>query len=517
MGFKPFNFTFTPPLTVPAPPLVVTSGAGSSTSGTSSRAGALISKLDDLTVMSKYLQDAIVARNQKMAIEIDPTVDPNTTRALASIYGTDSPPNFITVPMYDQLLDAHIGALQLEMAVGTASTIQANPIQVGDLMTVISTIDAHLIASASYNNWLPLQLASLKADAVLFQSWKDSLKSYPAFYVTQLPNTTPPPESSIQAANLDIDSDLAEYEDQSLDHIGQSYSTVYQSMSSVHTVEANIGSVMGEMFFQPLGNVLRIATLLGSLKSLAHKPAMDTIQGDMVNYSFARLASDTTSMVHTSDQLVSLAVSPLSQNLGSLGRIVSGAQAQAAQSGYITSGPTTGLSKANACAQGNPYNGIPSGSPKTGTPLTIPGLGAVSDGLKYLAEKLNWAMASTSNHNFLINKSFRQLVERRLKQQDSRNEIMCSMRALDALVGLATGVASELQKGTVTANSSPQQTQAAASRILTSLQTSTNTTFVATGDVIVANPPSMPPAPPEVVNVLSRAKIRSTLGPIQRL
>lgn len=513
MAFKSFDFKFTPPRTVPAAPIESTTpdvAVSASTSGANSLAGQLVAQLDDLSAMSGYLQDAIVARTNTVAIEINPAADPDVSRALASIYSTDTPPNFITVPMYDGLLDAHLGAQQLEMAVGNDSTVQANPIQVADLMTVINTVDKHLIKSGTYKTWLPLQLASLKADQVLFESWKASLQTYPAYYAPQPLIPTEFRPTTIQAASIDIDHQLYQYESDVLTRFGQSYSGVYQAMASVHAVERDINEVMIEFFYQPLAQILRIVSLLNALGGFAHKTSMANLQGDLINYSFMRLASDTTSMLHTADQLVAMAVFPLKGTLGSLSRIVAGTQQQAAEIGFLTGGGLVGLSKANACAQGNPANKI-----KGGKPLNIPGLGAISDGLKALGEMLDWGFRETEKGLVLVDKSFRQLLERRLKAQDDRNSLMCSIRALNALMGIANGIAGEFQKGTVTANSTPQQKQEASTRILSSLQTGSNTTFVAQGTQVIVNPPDMPPAPPAVLNVLQQSKIRTTIGNIK--
>lgn len=516
MSFKPFDFTFTPPATVPTTPPASTPAPPSGpvvgpspTTGANSNAGQIISALDDLTAMSQYLQDTIVSRTGKTAIEVVPASDPNTAMALARIYNTDQPVPFVTISMYDQLLDAHLGALQLDM-ISTGTTIQPNPIQVGDLMQIVGAIDKSLINDPSYKNWLPLQLSSLKVDTIAFQSWKASLQTYPAYYAAQtlVPGSLRP--SIISAASLDLSPDLASFELSSVNHFAKSYSDVYQAMASVNAVESDLNSVMNEYINQPLGNILRILSMFNALKGFAHKTSMSNLQGDLINYAFARMASDATSMLHTADQMVALSVAPLHGTMGSLGRIVAGVQQQAAEVGFLSGGGLSGLAKTNACAQNNPANKI-----KGGKPLNIPGLGQISDGLKALAETIDWAGRKAESGLATVDKSFRQLLSRRMKAQDDRNELMCSMRALDALVGITSGVFNEFQKGTLTQNASPQQRQEAANRILTSLQASSDTTFTTDNGQIIANPPDMPPASPPVQRVLSRAKIRTTLGRIE--
>ncbi len=516
MSFKPFGFTFTPPRTVQAPPpesvptspasLVV--GVGGAASGSQSNAGDILSQLNDLTAMSQYLQDAIVARTGNTAIEIDASIDPVTARALSAIYSPDVPPTSVTIAMYDHLLDAQMGALQLEMAVGTDSTIQTNPMQVADLTTVINTVNDHLIQSPSYANWLPLQLASLKADSIVFQSWAASLSTYPAYYAAQ-PSANLQ-SSIIQASTLDINDSLYQYQSDVTVRFSQSYTAVYRSLATVSSVERDVGSVIGQFVVQPLSNMLRIASLLTSLVGLSHKPNMASIQGDLINYTFARLASDVSGMLHICDQVVSLAVSPLQGNLGALGQIIAGVQQQAARLGMVASGGLAGMSNSNSCASSNPSN-----KASVGVSLSIPGLGIISEGLKQVAETINWGQNQLASGLSLLDKSFRQLIEHRLAQQNDRQSLMCSMKALDLIIGLAKGVAHELQKGTVTANSTTQQIQESANRILTSLQTGSNTTFVASGNQIIVNPSDMPAVTRPVQNVLNKGNIRTTTRPIQ--
>lgn len=485
---------------------------GGFTSGAGSNAGKLISKLNDLVAMSAYLQQAILNQTGNTGVEIDFAVDPNMGRALSGIFGTDTPPNIVTISTFNNLLDAHLGVLQLDMATGLNSPIQPNPVQAADLMTAVNTITGHLVNDASYNSWLPLQLSSLKGDSIFFQSWAASLGTYPATFADPslaVSNFSP---NLIQATGLDVGNDLYVYENEALDRFGQSYSRVYTAMATLNDVERDANAILNEYFVQPLQNIVRIISLFNALKGFAHKTSMSNLMGDLLSYAFVRMASDVSGMLHTCDQLVAMAVSPLQGGLGTLSRIIAGVQQQAAIVGTLAHGGLAGLSQANACATNNPANT----SERTASSkiLTIPGLGNISAGLRTLAEKLSWAQNESSRGLAMVDKSFRQLLERRIGHHDDTQSVMCSIRALDGLIGLAQGAAGEFKKGTISQTSTQQQQQAAASRILTSLQTGSNTTFVSQDGAIIVNPPSMPPVTAPVQRVLSNSKIRTTLGVI---
>lgn len=468
--------------------------------------------LDDLTTMSQYLQDAIIGLVGSKAVEIDSSVDPDTARALISIYGGDTPPNLVAVAMYDQILDASLGALQLEMAVGIGSPIQANPAQVASLMTVTKAIDSALIQTPSYTNWLPLQLASLKADSVVFQSWKQSLQSYPAYYTSPASTPTSFVPGLIQASTVDVSDDINTYSQDALTRFGNAYAQAYQAMAVPSPVESDANNIASSLISQPVPNILMMIGLMTSLIGLAHKSSMEGLQGDANNYSFVRLTADTTGMQSGLDQLTQIATVPLSGALGSLSGVISGVQRQVSSAGRISTGVLAGLSAGSDCATSNPS--IPAAQTSVATSgITVPGVGSLTAGLKALGETLDWASYSSNNSRAIITLSVQQLVERRIKSQNDRNSVMCSIRTLGTLINLAQAIASGIQSGSVTANASPQQQQEQANSILNSLQTGSGTTFsVSSGNQIIVSPPTLPSITAPVQRILTASKISVPLG-----
>lgn len=518
MTFRSLEFGYTPPPTVIPPSVAVSTSTNTpSSNGSKSNAGLIITQLNDLADMSKYLQAAIVGITNTMGIELDPAVDPNTAKALCSIYGTDNPPAFITIPMYNAILDAQMGAQQLEMAVGNNSSIQPNPVQVADLTTVISAVNNALVQSATYESWLPLQLASLKSDAIVFQSMAVSLSTYPAYYS----NPTTPQNlqtSTVQVADVDISSSLYDYQNDAISRFNQTYANVFQALATASPVEQDVANIAAQLFTQSLPNMLQLQGLFTSLTGLAYKPAMTSLTGDTINYTFARLASDVGGMLTNADQLVSMVSAPLQGNLGALSSIVAGVQSQSASLGIVVGGAMAGMSKGNSYAASNPSNGLTTqsnGIPVTAdTSLTVPGFGPVSEGVKQLAENINWGQNTIQNGLSLLTTSFQQLMEHRLSQQNDRQAIMGSMRTMGTLTTLVGGIINAVQAGTITSNPSPKQQQEAANSILTSLQTGSITTFTTSGNQIIVNSPTLPPVTPPVQRVLSRVQINVPLGKI---
>jgi hypothetical protein len=518
MSFEPIKFTYT------APPLVVTPTpalspvpapnptVGTSTSGAQSNAGQIINQLNNLNGMSQYLQTAILAMTDDLAIEIDPSVDPDTARALITLYG-ELPPA-ISIAMYNNILVASQEVQQMQIATGSNTQIQPNPMQVAALAQVISAVNSALIKNATYQSWLALQLASLQSDSVVFQGWAQAVATYPAYYAPA-PNASSLP-APITASNVDMSPTLFAYQSSAVSRFNQAYSAVYTSLATPPPVAQDAVNVVAQLMGQSLTAIIQMQGLFTSLVGLAHKPAMATLTGDLINYTFARLGSDLSSMLSLADQMVTMAVTPLQNSLGSLSSVIAGIQAQANTLGTVVTGPLTGMSLSNTCAASNPNNGLTQqvggAVVPSNTTLTVPGLGAITAGVQQLAENINWGQSTLTSSLASLTTSFQQLVEHRLSWQNDMQSLMCAMQAIGIIQGIVGGIVSATQTGSITANPSPEAQQEAANSILTSLSTGSPTTFTTSGGQVIVNPPTLPPITPFVQAVLSSAKINVPLG-----
>lgn len=498
MAFEPLNFNYTPPPTVTTPASISapTKTNNLITSAASSKAGQLISQLNDLSEMSKYLQEAILGLTGSMGVELDPSVDPNTSRALCQIYGTTQPPSAISIVMYSNMVNALLGTQQLQSAVGLGSSIQPNPVQVGDLITASKAVESALIASPSATNFLPLQLASLRADDIVFNNWSNSLSTYPITYAKLTSIQAP-----IQASSLDISDDQFNLQSIAIAGFQQAYSSLYQSMAAPSATETNAGDILQQLIIQPLSAVLSLKSMFMSMNGLLSKSGMSTLTGDLINFSFANLVSDTSRMLTNLDQLTQLGSSALQTGLGSLGQIIASVQQQAAKFGTISTGVMAGMSSTSSLISGNT---LPI------TPVSIPS-GPINNGLKQLGEMISWGQSSINGALSITTKSFQQLLQRRIGLQNDRQSLMNAQNAIGTISGLLDGVIIASKAGALSINSSPTQQQNVANSILTSLQTGSQSTFVASGNQVIVNPPTLPPTTPAVSRVLATANITSTV------
>jgi hypothetical protein len=439
-----------------------------------------------------------------MGIEIDPAVDPNTSRALCSIYGTSTPPTVISITMYSNMINALLGTQQLQGAVGLNSSIQSNPIQVSDLITTTKAVESALINSPSTTNLLPLHLASLQADSIVFNNWSAALGTYPITYANTPSVTAVPPP--IQATTLDMSAAQFTSQSSAIASFQQAYANTYQSLATASPTEQNANDILQQLVVQPLSTVLRLASMFNAMKGLILKSGMSGLTGDLVNFSFAQLASDVSGMLVELDKLIQLGTAPLQGSMGALSQIVSSVQQQIAKVGVVTTGVMTGVSSASSMI---------TGSRSPASPLVVPQIGQISMGLQQLGEMISWGQSTINNTLHIVDKSFQQLLQRRLGSLNERQSLMNAQAALGTITALISGVTSAIQAGTLTPSSSFIQQQNIANSILTSLQTGSQTTFIASGGQVIITPPTLPAVTPSVSRVLAAANISSTIDTVK--
>jgi hypothetical protein len=521
VSFKPFKFIFNPPPTLPSPdgdtaakpqPEDLVSASDSHLTN----AGQLIDQLDEMIESSKYLQQAIVTRYRDKGVEMGFDANPEIASALSRIFGVDTPPEIVTIPMFDHLLDAEIGAVNLEMALDAGSTIQPNPIQVADLSLVTAQVERYLISTGMFDNQVPVLLRSLKADQLIFTHWQNGLRDYPVIRQGQSPTdllssrlVQPGPiQGTIRAANVDLTNAGYNYLSGYLNRYSGIYASVYQFMAQVSHIERDISSVVSVFVLQPIADLTRMVALFNGLKGLFHKDSLQGIADAIGGFVFARMSAEVGVMSFIFDRFINMAVSPLRNAIGGVGRLLNIMNSVVRSVGTAVQG-LKGLSKTNACGRHMPHN---QGTDRySHSPISIPGLSpgsALPEALQTLGEHLAWASSEGDRKRRLVDNSFRKLNERRLGEQRDRLDIMCSMQSLDSLIGLATGFINESQRGTSFATASQSQKIEALGRILANLKTNSTATFtVEDGEISIA-PVDLIPPPIKVEKVLRRGGLK---------
>jgi len=527
MAFESIQFKYTPPRTVSAvipatsaaPPVSLATGNSQTNSGnaaaSASAAGKLIARLADLLDTNQYLQQMIFALSTGLGIEFDPSVDPETARALQTIYTNLPVPTSLTISMYNRLLDAKMTALQLESGLGNGTPYETNPFQASAVSQINQAIESGLVNSGQAQYQTALLLGPLKGDAVLFNNMTAQLSQYPVIASPRTPSITTNNPNQISILGQDVSPALASTMNSSLDSFQSSYASVYQLNASVGVVGQDVNNVLNQFFLEPPTNLVRMIPMMRALQGFTQGPRLDSIVNGLTGTSFVQLIAEAAGMVMMADRFMQTAVQPLKGSTSNIGQMVSQIQAAAAMSSVVVNGAkqsfvnTTGGLKGCSMA----YNsGLPTAPNSTSalvpsSTFQVPGVGTMTPGLMTLATHLDWANTTASAKVMVLLESFQKLMNRRTGDMNAQMDIIASTQALNTLIQLATAVMTyNSSQPAVGAANSVAQT-AAVSQILSGMQSTTGTSFVVTNGQMQAVPPTVPAPPSNVQTVLTNGGV----------
>ena len=519
MAFTFWKFRYNPPDTVTAPVLdAVLSTSSTLTSVARSRASALIGRLDELLEANTYLQQVVLARAKGVGIELDAAVDVDVARAMEVVYSVAEAPTFITVDVYNRLLDAEMASLQLDMALPLTSPYEVNAFQTAAVSQVTKFVEDTLLSTGEFRHQVPLLLRNLKGDAVIFDLTKRELAKYPATQtcadanqaVARTPGTAVPRtgevSAPISARNLDISEPLAACLNGAVDAFAGTYASMYQLAADVGHVERDVEAVLNTYVMQPMADVIRMVSLFTAMKGLLHVPRLKEIKQGLTGFVFVRLQSEATSLRCTLDRFMSLAVTPLKSMMGSAGDMVGMVQAAAAQADHLfgavkgmkdsfthTDGALKGMSGAYDCGMAHRASA---------SKPTNPVQDALGPALTSLASHVQWGLDTLDAKTAMVDEAFQKVIQRRLADHGNQLDVMCSTQALDSLLSFARAVISVQQQYTGTPSSGPTQLVEAAGRILGSLDGGGGTRFTTQDGTIQVLSPDVPAMPAHVETVL---------------
>lgn len=517
MPFKPFDFTYNPPATVASPstvpdpvtpdsvtPFGVTPDSAAVLPASTNSAKAT-QQLADLAKTSAYLQAAILSQYRNTTVTFPAQGNPEVAAALARIYQTENPPEQVSIPMYGHMLDAELAAVELDM-LSKGSNAAPNPIQVADLSLVTSQVENALIESGSWQNQVPLALRSLKGDEFVFSQWQAALNDYPAVRVEQsIANglNTPGPidQAMIAASNIDLSDSLYGFMNDYSRRMAGVYSGLYSYMTEMSQIQTGAVEVINVFALQPLAEIASIIGLLKGTKGLFHKEALHGLFDGLQLFVLDRLRAEAGGMLTVLDRMNRMAVDPLRNATGQLRLIMLQSQRMKAQVG-VSVGGLKGISAADPCATaGHP-------KPKKGTLKSNiakqQSTNPLSDALLSLGNTLDWAANLGAGTHKFVDEQFRKLAERKLKGHRDHLQILCNLRCLDQLIGLAMGLITETRQGTNLQTASPAQRVDAVNRIAANLQTGPTTSLTIQDGTVTVPPANMPTTTVEVQRVLTR-------------
>jgi hypothetical protein len=527
MAFESIQFKYAPPPTVAAAlpiaqatqPVSLATGTSLTNSGnaaaSASAAGKLIARLADLLDTNQYLQQVILATSTGLGIEFDPSVDPETARALQTIYSNLPVPTSLTISMYNRMLDAKMTVLQIESGLGTGTAYETNPFQNSAVTQINQAIESGLVSSGQSQFQTALLLGPLKGDAVLFNNMTAQLSQYPVIASPGTPSITANNPNQISILGQDVSPALASTLNSSLDSFQSSYASVYQLTAGVGVVAQDVNNVLNQFFLEPPTNLVRMIPMLQALQGFSQAPRLDSIVNGMTGTVFVQLISEAAGMVTMADRFMQTAVQPLKGSTSNIGQMVSQIQAASAMANVVVNGAKQNFVNATGGLKGCSlaYNsGLPT-APVSSSALVpastfqVPGVGAMTPGLMTLATHLDWANTTVSNRVSVIQESFQKLLNRRTGDMNAQMDIIASTQALNTLTQLAKAVMTyNSSQPAVGATNSVTQT-AAVSQILSGMSSTTGTSFVVTNGQMQAVSPIVPAPPSNVQTVLTNGGV----------
>jgi hypothetical protein len=374
MSFKPIQFTYTPPLTVPSAPLAAATASRAAQNpldreqvASGSKAASLLAKISSLKAASAYLQSAILALTANKGVVLNFAGNPELSDSLKRIYGSTTPPGAISIGMYSHLVSAEFGILRTDIALANSnSSLQASPYQRLDLQQATKTVEDALCEAGDFDSQLPLFLRELCGHDLMYDSLTDALKQYPilcgtsyappskasGFSVTNYTNpgagndfdafrglgeavgSAAAPQSSANAtsfeqlqqsnalATMDCSDEFADSLDQRLDRqvslYGQMYNTVVAATNVVGAINQDLSAVNEFVTTNALAAIDTIMCLMGAIKgiqAMVHKPDLKALKDTATLIMLPRLIAELGPFASMMDRMVQRVVSPVNSLL----------------------------------------------------------------------------------------------------------------------------------------------------------------------------------------------------------
>ncbi len=546
----------------------------------SSRANRLIRRLIELNATALYLEQVILARTKGMGIQLNQETDFEVIAALNRIYNVDPESEqlqAVTVEMYNSLMDAEMAIVRADLEADNRPEPSENivsPQQRMDIYRINQAFESAMVEAGEFKFQLPPLLRDLKGDRIVFEEMADGLRQYPIIDASDLYKIDPAPSTAetigsqpnpieyeaitedMQAPDVELEQvaedwrlnpdnigtvednppesgvDLPEdysgaenliddpdYEDISpgltadleerLDLFDNYYAALYNLAANIDQIYIQMGTVINTFFYRPLNDILAIVAMLKALKTLFHLPKVKDIKGALAMFIFPRLISGLAKFNFMTDRLLNKATFPINRVLNSLGKLFAGIGTLTNQAAWVLDGGLTGTVKHAVQGRSDKIQ-VPSAKD-----LAV--LEVIPDAIKTISANMNWAMNAVRDKNFQLQASLLRALERKLGTSGDRLEVLRSLRSVDAIIGVLTGLQRSVAAYTGGANQSPPSSAVQVlSGALADFRTEAGTVFSLQGDMVLAQVPDIPPPPGKVKSILTKGGAElQTSGQIQ--
>jgi hypothetical protein len=527
MAFKQITFERTIPPTVPSQDAPYTSTANATTIssptsvsvlGASSIAAQLASQLTDLIDAATYIQNVIFSLNPGLGVTIDPTTEPDTARALSVVYNGSIPPA-ISLSMYGNVLDAELGATQVNQIAGPNSPVQANPIQYQALLSINKSVETQLANSGNFSAQSALLLRKLKSDVISNTNMQVGLMNYPAANTTQAPVSS---KNVVSAATVDISPAVADIVQSHIDKSTNNYASMFNVLSQPDAIASDSGNVVSALASMSVPNLIQMNSLLQLTSSGPLTQGIASNSVGLSSFVYPQLISQSANVTFQLDQVTQISSTPVKQMSNSVSKFVNGlAQASGTIGSLVgvvrsmlkppttsTSGPLLGMPLNNASQSGLPGSSL--------IPNSISSLG-YSSGINELSSLLKFSLSSTDAMMSVHIDSFQRLTSRSNSDTQTLVQSLSVSASMTSLMSLTSAFIKAQQNGSSLASQSSSNQLSTIGNIISNAQTGNGTTYTVQNGTVSINPPVIPAPTDGAVTVLQNAGIQTSLDGLTNL
>lgn len=516
MSFETITFAYTPPPTIseqePTVAEVVTAPPETSTvqPANQSVAASLAAQLGDLIDTSGYLQSVIMSLHQGLGITVDQS-NPDLAMALSTIYNGQVPPA-VSLLMYSNTLDAELGSLQVNLAIGPNAGIEANSFQQQALTTINKSFESQMSADGSVAAQSALLLRPLKAGALMNTTIQGQLMEYPS--ATPAPST--PSLNVVTASGIDISSDTAALVQSNIDSTGQVYSSMYQVIAQPDPIAADVASVVNSLATVAVPDLIRMSAVLSMAAQSLSVCCGKSLSTGISAFIFPQVVSQASGLMMQLDRIVQMAVAPLSTTANAVSSAVS-ALSGAMKSvgslvGIVRSMKLPAAANSSCPLPGMPSNnsavsGLPIGSPM---PTAVANLG-FSSGINELSSIMSFCTSQVSSVQATQQDAFQRLAARVSGDQAKSTQMLAATTSMSSLGSLITAFINKQQNSSAISSQSASTQLATVGGILSSAQTGSGSSYVVQNGVVSVIPLAVPPVTPGAATVFAKSGIRTSL------
>jgi hypothetical protein len=448
--FKPIQFTFNPPKTVPFTTAVSSGTVATDQAAQKPLAQDLVDQISLLDETSSYLQQSILHGADGVVIPVDPTRKPDVASALERIYGQT--PAGISAAMYSNLLDTQMAVTRAEIQMkGMDTGLKVNPVQKADVLTAINEYEQQAVESGDFQANVSLLLNQLKGDQVIFQNMKEGLSEY---HAPRKPIIAPESQSSdSDTQQLDVSPDIHQSVKQRLDGWQTYYSVTHEIVNGVDSVYNDLVDIMNTYFYQPIDLLLKLVAAVSGLKSLLVKPKLQDLRASLVWLVYPRLISEVSKYTFLMDRYVQKATDPVFNILGSVNRLFGQACKSAADVAYMV-----GKGNFSGLRQQIGYQWNPAAqrrrdelTKKAGGKLPsdselVKEIDALSAGFASFQGHIAKAVQTAKSKRDRTTRSMMKLLDCRLLGTSDRLELVQTLRTVQSIINILNSMAQEMNR-----------------------------------------------------------------------